>query len=200
MLLRSRAGLTGLAVIGFLGHLAHSSLPNIGVLYMMYRYHWDERAVGFVMAAVGLCSMIVQGGVIGLAVKHLGESRAMLVGLAFGIAGFAVFGLAATGTGFVAGIPLLALWGIANAATLALMSSRVDASQQGQLQGANASLIGIASLIGPALFTQSFAWSIGATAIVHLPGATFLVATAFLVAAMTVAIAVTRPSRGVSKV
>jgi MFS transporter, DHA1 family, tetracycline resistance protein len=200
MLLRSRAGLTGLAVVSFLGHLAHSSLPNIGVLYMMYRYQWDERAVGFVMAAVGLCSMIVQGGLIRPAVKYLGESRAMLVGLAFGIAGFAVFGLSATGIGFAAGIPLLALWGIASAATLGLMSSHVGASEQGQLQGANASLMGIASLIGPALFSQSFAWSIGETAIIHLPGATFLVATALLMIAIVVAVSVTRQSRGVSNV
>ena len=101
--------------------------------------------------------MIVQGGLIGPAVKHFGESRAMIVGLVFGVAGFAAFGLAATGLWFLAGIPLLALWGIASAATLALMSRHVGASEQGQLQGANASLMGIASLIGPGIFTQSFA-------------------------------------------
>ena len=85
--------------MSFLYHLAHASLPNIGVLYMMYRYSWSERAVGFVMAPVGLCAMIVQGGLIGPAVKYLGESKAMIVGLAFGVAGFAAFGLAATGSG-----------------------------------------------------------------------------------------------------
>ncbi len=40
----------GLATVSFLANLAHASLPNIGVLYMMYRYGWDERAVGFTMA------------------------------------------------------------------------------------------------------------------------------------------------------
>ena len=98
--------MTGLAVVSFLGHLAHSSLPNIGVLYMMYRYSWSERAVGFAMAGVGLCSMIVQGGLIGPTVKYLGESKAMLLGLVFGVAGFAAFGLATTGFWFLAGIPL----------------------------------------------------------------------------------------------
>ena len=42
------------------------------------------------------------------------------------------------------------------------------------MQGANASLMGIASLIGPAIFTQSFAVFIGAGAIVYLPGMPFL--------------------------
>lgn len=187
ILLRSHPRLTGLAVATFLGHLAHASLPNIGVLYMIYRYSWGERAVGFVMAAVGLCSMIVQGGLIGPAVKHLGESRAMLLGLVFGVAGFAAFGFAASGFWFLSGIPLLALWGIASAATMGLMSRYVGASEQGQLQGANASLMGIASLIGPAIFTQSFAWAIADGAPVYLPGAPFLLASIMVAAAIAVA-------------
>jgi MFS transporter, DHA1 family, tetracycline resistance protein len=191
ILLRSHPQLTGLAVVSFLGHLAHSSLPNIGVLYMMYRYSWSERAVGFVMAGVGLCSMIVQGGLIGPTIKHLGESRAMLLGLVFGVAGFAAFGLATTGFWFLAGIPLLAMWGIASAATLGLMSRHVGPSEQGQLQGANASLMGIANLVGPGIFSQSFAQFIGERAVVYLPGAPFLLAALMLAAAILLALRTT---------
>jgi DHA1 family tetracycline resistance protein-like MFS transporter len=191
-LLRSHPELTGLALVTFLFHLAHASLPNIGVLYMMYRYSWDERAVGFTMAAVGLCSMIVQGGLIGLAVARFGERTAMIMGLAFGVAGFAAFGLAASGLWFLAGIPLLALWGIASAAAMALMSRRVSPTEQGQLQGANSSMMGIANLIGPGLFTQSFALFVGAGASLHLPGAPFLLSALMLVAAIVVALGTTR--------
>ena len=188
ILLRSHAQLFGLAVAMFLVHLAHSSLPNIGVLYMMYRYSWAEHTVGFVMALVGLCSMVVQGGLIGPAVKYFGESRAMFIGLVFGVAGFAAFGLAASGLWFLAGIPLLALWGIASAPMLSLMSRHVSESEQGRLQGANASMMGIASLIGPGIFTQAFAVSIGANAIVYLPGAPFLLAAIMIVASLAVAV------------
>jgi len=191
VLLRSHPQLTGLAIVGFVSNLAHASLPNIGVFYMMVRYGWSERAVGFVMAAVGLCAMVVQGGLIGPAVRHLGESRALLVGLAFGVAGFAAFGLAPTGAWFIAGIPLLALWGIASAATLGLMSRHVGGSEQGQLQGANSSLMGIANLIGPAMFSQAIARSIGERAIIHLQGAPFLLASLLLAIAMAVAIRTT---------
>jgi MFS transporter, DHA1 family, tetracycline resistance protein len=196
ILLRSHPQLTGLAMVMFLVHLAHSSLPNIGVLYMMYRYDWTERTVGFVMAGVGLCSMIVQGGLIGPVVKHLGESRAMLFGLVFGVAGFAAFGLATTGFWFLAGVPLLALWGIASAPTLSLMSRHVSESEQGQLQGANASMMGIASLIGPAIFTQSFALSIGANAVMHQPGAPFLLAAVLIAASLAVAGYTMRETKG----
>ncbi len=85
-LLRSQPRLLGLAAVTFLGDLAHASLPNIGVLYMMYRYGWDERAVGFTMAGVGVCAMIVQGALIGPVVARFGERTALLAGLIFGVA------------------------------------------------------------------------------------------------------------------
>ena len=191
-LLRSQPQLSGLAVVNFLGSLAHASLPSIGVLYMMYRYGWDERVVGFTMAGIGLCAMIVQGGLIGPVITRFGERAALLMGLCFGIAGFAVWGLAPNGLIFWLGIPLLALWGFANAASLGLMSARVGPTEQGQLQGANSSLMGIANLFGPGIFTQVFALFIGAGATWHLPGAPFLLAALLLVIAGAVAVYATR--------
>ena len=194
VLLRSQPRLLGLAAVTFLGNLAHASLPNIGVLYMMYRYGWDERAVGFTMAGVGVCAMIVQGALIGPVVARFGERTALLAGLAFGVLGFAVFGLAASGVVFWAGIPLLALWGFASPAALGLMSHLVGPSEQGQLQGANSSIMGIANLLGPGLFAQTFAVSIGGGAW-HWPGAVFLLAALILALATIVARRTTaRPS------
>ena len=190
-LLRSQPQLTGLAAVNFLDALAHASLPNIAVLYMMYRYGWDERAVGFTMAAVGVCSMIVQGGLIGPTIARFGERAALLAGLCFGILGFATFGLAATGAGFLSGIPLLALWGFAGPAALGLMSHRVGASEQGRLQGANASITGVANLLGPGLFAQTFAVSIGGGAW-HLPGMAFVLAALLVAFAAIIAVRATR--------
>jgi DHA1 family tetracycline resistance protein-like MFS transporter len=190
-LLRTQPQLLGLATVHFLGQLAHASLPNIAVLYMMYRYGWDERAVGFTMAAVGVCAMVVQGALIGPAVARFGERAALLVGLVFGVAGFVAFGLAATGTAFLVGIPLLALWGFASPSLFGLMSRRVGASEQGRLQGANASITGVTNLIGPGLFAQTFAISIGAGRW-HLPGAAFVLAALMLVVAVVIAVPTTR--------
>jgi DHA1 family tetracycline resistance protein-like MFS transporter len=192
MLLRSQAQLIGLASVNFLGNLAHAALPSVGVLYMMYRYGWDERTVGLTMAGVGAAAIAVQGGVIGPAVKRFGERRALVAGLGFGAAGFAVFGLAPTGPVFWLGIPLMALWGLANPSAQGLMSRRVGPQEQGQLQGANASLMGVASLIGPGLFTLTFAFAIGAAKDWGLPGAPHLVATLLLGLAVVVALRATK--------
>jgi DHA1 family tetracycline resistance protein-like MFS transporter len=191
VLLSSRPQLSGLATVSFLGNLAHASLPSISVLYMQYRYGWDERTVGFTMAGVGLCAMIVQGGLIGPTVRRFGERTTLIVGLGFGVAGFAVFGLAPTGVVFWSGIPLLALWGFASPSALGLMSRRVSASEQGQLQGANSSLLGVANMLGPGLFTQAFATFIGAGVAWHLPGAAFLLAAVLLLIAAAVALRAT---------
>src|SRR5262249_38061519 len=95
-LLRSHRDLLGLAVVNFLGQPAHAVLPSVPVLYMGYRYGWDERTVGLVMAGVGICSMLVQGALIGPVVRRFGERAALIVGLLFGTAGFATYGVAAT--------------------------------------------------------------------------------------------------------
>jgi DHA1 family tetracycline resistance protein-like MFS transporter len=167
-------------------------LPSIAVLYMIYRYNWDQRIVGLTMAGVGIASMIVQGLVVGPVTKQIGERAAVLLGLAFGVLGFSVFALAQSGAEFWAGIPLMALWGLESPACLALMSRHIGASEQGQLQGANASVTSIANLFGPSLFAQTFAFAVGPGRDWGLPGAPFLVATLLLIFAGAVAWRVTR--------
>jgi len=190
-LLRSQAQLVGLAGVSFLGNLAHAALPSVSVLYMMYRYSWDERAVGLTLAGVGVAAIVVQGGIVAPAVKRFGERRALVVGLAFGLAGFMVFALAPTGPLFWLGIPLMALWGLANPSAQGLMSRRIGSHEQGRLQGAIASLMGVANLIGPGLFTQTFAYAIGAAG-GSVPGAPYLVAAALLGCAIVVVLRVTK--------
>jgi DHA1 family tetracycline resistance protein-like MFS transporter len=52
--------------------------------------------------------------------------------------------------------------------------------------------MGIANLFGPGLFTQAFALFVGADAVLHLPGAPFLLAALLLVFAVVVAAGATR--------
>jgi DHA1 family tetracycline resistance protein-like MFS transporter len=192
LLLRSQRQLAALASINFLGNLAHAVLPSVSVLYMTYRYGWNERTVGLTLAGVGVCSMIVQGALIGPIVGRVGERNALMIGLLFGVAGFSVFGLATSGLVFWLGIPLMALWGLASPSALGLMSRRVGPSEQGRLQGANSSIMGIANMVGPGLFTQTFALAIGVGSAWNLPGAPFVLSAGLLAVAATAAWAVTR--------
>jgi DHA1 family tetracycline resistance protein-like MFS transporter len=187
-LLRSDRVLAGLSAANFIAQLAHVVLPSTFVLYATYRYGWDTKTVGLTLAAVGICSMAVQGTTIGPIVRRFGERRALLLGLGCGAAGFLIFGAAPSGPLFWLGIPVMALWGVAGAATQALMTRTVAPDQQGQLQGATASVQSVSQLVGPFLFTLTFAWFIGPEAPIKLPGAPFLLACVLLLVALLIAV------------
>ena len=197
-LLRSDRMLAGLSMVNFITQLAHVVLPSTFVLYATYRYGWDTRTVGLTLAIVGVCAMVVQGGAVGWIVRSLGERGALLLGLCSGTLGFLIFGLAPTGMLSWLGIPAMALWGVSGAAIQALMTRLVPADRQGQLQGATSSVQSMAQLAGPFLFTLTFAYFIGATAPVHLPGAPFLLASMLLVVALAIALRTIRAATAAS--
>jgi DHA1 family tetracycline resistance protein-like MFS transporter len=81
----------------------------------------------------------------------------------------------------------MALWGVAGAAIQALTTQLVAPDQQGQLQGATSSVQSLSQLVGPFLFTLTFAYFIGPHAPLELPGAPFFLASALLVLASVIA-------------
>lgn len=172
--------LARLGFIGFLFQLSHHVLPACAVLYMGYRYNWQEREVGLVLAGVGVAAMIVQGGLIRPIVGAIGEKNALVFGLLMGAAGFWIYGAAPTGALFLIGVPVMALWGLAQPSASALMTLEVDADEQGRLQGANASLMGLSGMAGPWLFALSFAYAIDPANGLNVPGVPFYAASVLM--------------------
>jgi DHA1 family tetracycline resistance protein-like MFS transporter len=186
-LLRSHPELFRLATVNGFFYLAHQVLPSVFVLYASFRYGWNEETVGLTLALLGVCGMIVQGGIVKRVVADFGERHTLLAGLLFGMCGFAIYGLAPTGIIFWLGIPVFSLMGLYGPSSQGLMTRHVQPSQQGQLQGANNSIMGIAGVIGPGIFTLTFASFIGAQSDWRLPGAPFLLSVLMLVAAFGLA-------------
>jgi MFS transporter, DHA1 family, tetracycline resistance protein len=186
-LLRTYPTLLPLAAISGLMGLAHSVYPSIAVLYMSFRYQWDTAAVGKALAVVGIASIVVQGGLVKPVVRRLGEARTLLVGLLAASVGVTLYGLAPNGLWFLIAVPIAALWGLASAAVQSLMTQTVGPEQQGQLQGANGAILAIATLLGPTLYTQSFALAIAPTSGLGVPGLPFLIAASLLGIAACVA-------------
>src|SRR5271170_2436270 len=191
-LLRSHPELAGLSIVAILYYLAHQSLQNVWVLYTEYRYGWNTRSVGISLAVVGVCAVIVSGGLVGPYVKKFGERFSLASGLFYGFLGFVGFGVAWKGWGALAAIPFIALWGVAGPAMQSLMSQKVNASSQGKLQGAINSLRALTGMVGPVLFTQVFSLAIADRAKVHVPGAPYYLAGILLIAAMGMAVVATR--------
>lgn len=180
-LLLSHRELPSLATIHFLITLVQQVLPAVFVLYTAHRYSWDARTIGLTLVALGLGSALVQGLLVGPIVDRLGPHLTLIAGLLSGGVGMAVYAIAPSGPWFWLGVPGLMLWGMSSPALQQMMTRRVSASQQGQLQGANNSLRSLSALVGPALFGGLFAWSLQ-----PLPGAPFLLAALLLAVAIVV--------------
>ncbi len=187
MLLKRYPQVFGLAVVVLLANMAHYVYPSVFVLFADYRFQWGPREVAWVLAMVGVFSVIVQAGLIGPLVKRMGERRALLFGLACGVAGFVIYGFAPLGWVFLVGIPISALWGMAGPATQALITQQVGADVQGRIQGALSSLVSLAGIFAPMLFASTFALFIGDRAPAHIPGAPWFLAAGLLFTGLLVA-------------
>jgi len=186
-LLRNYRAIWGLAAVIFLVNLAHYVYPSVFVLFADVAYGWDERAVGYVLGVVGVLSVIVNAVLVKRIVAGIGERRALLLGLSCGVVGFTIYGFAPTGTVFLMGLPIMALWALAMPSTQAMVTREVGPEVQGRVQGAMTSLASLAGVIGPGVYTLVFAGFIGEHAPAHLPGAPFLLAGVFLACAGLVA-------------
>jgi len=192
-LLRSHTELVGLAAVNFFGYVAHEVYLTVWILYVMYRFNWDQRMVGMGLAVVGVCQIICSAVLVGPIVARLGERRSLLTGLAFAAIGFAMYGWAHSSWMIFAAIVVNALWSLATPTSQNLMTQRVSASEQGELQGAIASLRGIAMIIGPQIFAWTFAFFIAPQ---HLmPGAPWYLASALLVVALAIAWSVAKGTK-----
>ncbi len=162
----------------FLFNIGHWAFPAVWAYFAEERFQWSPREIGFSLMAVGLASVVVQGGLTRLIVPKFGERRAALGGFAIAIIAYFGYGLATQGWMIYALIAFGALGGVAGPALQGIMSRTVPANAQGELQGAIGSISGVAMIIGPLMMTQIFAKFSDADAPIYLPGAPFLVASA----------------------
>jgi DHA1 family tetracycline resistance protein-like MFS transporter len=186
-LLRRHAGMIAIATVLLLGYIAQQVLMNVYVIYADYRYHWTDRTVGFSLATIGVFTAIYGALLVKPLVAKIGERGAITIGLIGGAIGYSMFGLSKTGLIFWLGIPFLNMMSFTWPGAQSLLSRKTSPSEQGQLQGAINSLRGIAGLVGPGFFTYIFSKSIGAEAILHLPGAPFYTAAAMLLISLVLA-------------
>jgi len=129
----------------------------------------------------------------GRIVAWLGERRTLYIGQFFGALGMMIAGLARSGAVYVASIPIISMWNISFPAAQGIMTHHVSEREQGELQGAISSLRSIAFVIGPFLFSWTFAWFINPKHLFQLPGAGYYLAAALLFTAMLMATRIKQP-------
>ncbi len=186
LLLRSHPELFRLATIQFIGYVAHEVF-NVWALYTIFRYAWREGTIGLSLATVGVCSIVISSWLVPAMVSQFGERRTLYIGQFFGALGMVFAGLAPNGKFFFASIPVMMLWTISSPAAQGMMTRRVSESEQGELQGAISSLTSLAWIIGPTLFTFTFAYFIEPARGWNAPGAPWYLGGFLLFVAMFMA-------------
>lgn len=166
-------GLFALILFFFMLHIIGQVPASLWVLYVEDKFRWDAFMVGISFAAFGIMHAVMQAFITGPATKRLGEIRVLLLGMAADAAGFILLAFATTGWMVFAIIPILCTGGIAMPALQTLLSRQVSENHQGELQGILVSLMSLAAIVGPLIFTNIYSatsgfwlgttWALGAS-------------------------------------
>jgi DHA1 family tetracycline resistance protein-like MFS transporter len=174
----------GLLAALFLWQVAHQVMPSIWSFYTMYKFGWSEALVGGSLAFVGIIMVAGQSTLPRVVIPRLGEQRTALIGLAVGSVGYAGYAFASQGWMMFAWLSTWLLGALVMPSTQALMTHRVSADAQGELQGAVAGLHSLSSIIAPPLMTQMFRRFTAEGTAVHFPGAPFLLSSVLAASAL----------------
>jgi MFS transporter, DHA1 family, tetracycline resistance protein len=170
----------------FLVQFAHDANPAVWTYYTMQKFHWTIAEVSYSLVAVGILSVLVSAVLTRHVVAWIGETGTAYVGLVVGGIGFAGIGFASTSWMVYAWMPALMFMSLAFPALNAIASARVGPNEQGELQGALASVQSLTSMAAMPGMSYLFAWFTGANAPVYFPGAPFVAAALLMLTAAAV--------------
>ena len=182
------AGIGGLILAFFIANIAGQTLPAIWTFYTKERYDWNIAEIGYSLTFVGILVAIVQGGLIGVLVKKLGEHKVIVGGFLLWTIGMALFAFSSEGWMLYAFMIPYALGGVAGPTLQGILSNQVSEKEQGNLQGALTSLISLTSILGPFVATALFYSFTGDHSLTYFPGAPFISAAIFLLIAAVIVI------------
>jgi len=171
----------------FLLYMANHATQTTWTYYTMEKFNWDTRMVGISLGVVGFFIAIVQGGLTRIVIPKYGEVKSIYFGLfayAIGLLGFAF-----SPTGLIMLIVIIpySLGGFAGPALQGLISNKVPANQQGELQGALTSLISFTAIFGPPIMANLFGYFTAHNAPIHFPGVSFFTGAILIIVALFLA-------------
>ncbi len=154
--LKKQSKIARLVVALILVYIALHAVQSNWHFFTMYKFSWTERTVGLSLGLLGLLLGLVQGFLIRWVTPKLGDEKSVYFGLFFYAVGLMLFAFASEGwMMFVFLIPY-SLGGICGPALQSIISKSIPSNEQGELQGALASLVSATSIIGPPVMTNSF--------------------------------------------
>ncbi len=136
------------AVIG-LSSLAQFTMHATWVLYTHFKFGWGPTENGWSLFAVGAMAVIVQGGLIRVALKRTTPQKLAVVGLISSSLCYFLWGAVPEGWMMYVVIVLNVFGFMANTSIQTLVSNAADVQSQGRTMGAVASLNSLMAVIAP---------------------------------------------------
>ena len=193
--LKKYPAVIGLAVCLFIVYFSGHAVQSVWTFYTMQKFNWNEDIVGYSLGFCGICSAIVQGGLIRILIPKIGEHRSIWIGLILYAVGMLLFGIATKGWMMFAFLIPYMLGGICGPALQGVMTSEVPPNAQGELQGGLTSLMALSSIFGPWFMTYVFYYFTNEKAPVYLPGAPYFIGAILMLVSVFLAIASFRKHR-----
>lgn len=180
----------GLAGAWVFVNLANRCIESTWVLFTEIRFGWNERAIGFSLAAFGAVSLVYQLGLARVLLPRWGERRTLLIGLGIGALELIAYGMATQGWMLYVIMLVCGLRILGQQAAQGIFSHQVGEDEQGTLQGALTSLVSLTGIVGPVLATEIFARFTQKSLAFTIPGAPFFLAAMLDLIALTIVVRV----------
>ena len=138
-----------LFVLSFLMAFALSNMEAVLALYGAQRFGMSPANIGVLMGALGIVSIIMQGGLIGPLTRRFGSGRVIQGGLLVGVTGFVILALAATRAALVAGAMVMSAGNVLLQPSVTTLISVRSKDGQGAAMGMNNSFQSLGRAVGP---------------------------------------------------
>jgi DHA1 family tetracycline resistance protein-like MFS transporter len=159
----------------FLVYVSGFATQGTWSFYTIERFQWSEAKIGISLGFIGLLAALVQGGLIRYIIPKIGLEKSLFLGLIMNSVGLLGFGLVSQEWLLYGVMVFNALSGLANPSFQGIITSKVSADEQGELQGGLTSLMSIAAIVGQPLMLGLFRIFTKDGAPVYFPGMPFLV-------------------------
>lgn len=166
----------------FIFEFANLVYPTLWAFWVREVFDWPTLYIGLSLAAYGVLLALVQGGLMPVLIRWIGDFRTLMLGMASALTGMVGFGFTTTIAALVIFLLLAALSDLVPALMTAMASNRVEEDRQGLVQGVIASLSSVAAVVSPLVMTSIFRASVDPEGL-YLPGVPYLFS-ALLIAAM----------------
>ncbi|WP_027377515.1 TCR/Tet family MFS transporter [Kaistella palustris] len=171
--LRKHPEILGLIAALVFVYIAGHAVQTNWTFFTMYKFNWSEKMVGISLGVSGFMAALVQGYLIRFIQPRLGNHKSIFYGLVLYAFGMILFAFATESWMMFAFLIPYGLGGIAGPALQSVISAQVPKNEQGELQGALASLVSLTAIVGPPLMTNTFYYFTHDAAPFKFPGAPF---------------------------